>query len=133
MHEMSNPVFLGKKMKIFSYFSEKTGLELSSKSEIICMKCLIPLFRKNKKNISKYRPLKFSARVLSDNKEFLSFINICCSNAFVSPLKQLITRELHNGKYADSEGPDQTAHAQSDQGLRCPLKESLTTVECIDV
>ena len=23
--------------------------------------------------------------------------------------------------YADSEGPDQTAHAQSDPGLRCPL------------
>ena len=26
-----------------------------------------------------------------------------------------------SGTYADSEGPDQTAHAQSDLGLRCPL------------
>ena len=27
------------------------------------------------------------------------------------------------GANADSEGPDQTAHAQSDQGLHCPLSE----------
>ena len=32
--------------------------------------------------------------------------------------------------YADSEGPDQTA--RSDQGLRCPLPESLHTTECIN-
>ena len=28
--------------------------------------------------------------------------------------------------YADSEGPDQSAHPWSDQGLRCPLTESLS-------
>ena len=32
-----------------------------------------------------------------------------------------------------SEGPDQTAHAQFDLGLRCPLIESLSTAEQIDV
>ena len=30
--------------------------------------------------------------------------------------------------FADNEGPDQPAHAQADQGLRCPLKESKDTV-----
>ena len=29
---------------------------------------------------------------------------------------------------AGYEGPDQTAHAQSDQGLRCPLTKSSSTV-----
>ena len=35
------------------------------------------------------------------------------------------------GAYADREGPDQTAHAhaQSDQGLRCPTAESLDYIE----
>ena len=34
--------------------------------------------------------------------------------------------------YVDNEGPDQTAHAQSDQGLHCPLTESMATVKCIN-
>ena len=34
--------------------------------------------------------------------------------------------------YTDNEGPDQTAHAQSDQGLHCPLLESADRVKCID-
>ena len=33
---------------------------------------------------------------------------------------------------ADSKGPYQTAHPQSDQGLGCQLIESLTTTECIN-
>ena len=46
-----------------------------------------------------------------------------------------VTVGLHHAKkclreYADSEGPDQSAH-QSDQGLCCPLTESLDTIECI--
>ena len=32
---------------------------------------------------------------------------------------------------SDNEGSDQTAHAQSDLGLRCPLTEPLETVEYI--
>ena len=32
---------------------------------------------------------------------------------------------------ADSEGPDQTAHAQSDQGLRCLPKEPLESIDFI--
>ena len=32
--------------------------------------------------------------------------------------------------YADSEGPDQPAHA--DLGLRCPQTELLDTIECIN-
>ena len=31
--------------------------------------------------------------------------------------------------YTGNEGPDQTAHAQSDQGLRCPLTKSRDTVD----
>ena len=31
--------------------------------------------------------------------------------------------------YADSEGPDQTVHMQSDQGLHCLLTEALDKVE----
>ena len=30
-----------------------------------------------------------------------------------------------------NEGPDQTAHAQSDQGLRCPFTDSPNTVQYI--
>ena len=30
----------------------------------------------------------------------------------------------------DSKSPDQTAHAQSDQGLRRPLMELLRTIKC---
>ena len=33
--------------------------------------------------------------------------------------------------YADSEDPDQPAHPRSGQRLRCPLTESLDTIECI--
>ena len=36
--------------------------------------------------------------------------------------------ETHFRAYADSDGPDQTAYAQSDQGLRCPVTESLDTI-----
>ena len=35
------------------------------------------------------------------------------------------------GRYADSDGPDQTAHAQSDQGHHCPIKELLDAVKYI--
>ena len=31
-----------------------------------------------------------------------------------------------------NEGPDHTANAQSDQGLHCPLKQSLNAVDYID-
>ena len=31
--------------------------------------------------------------------------------------------------YADSEGPDQPVHRQSDQGLPCPLTDSMDTTE----
>ena len=34
--------------------------------------------------------------------------------------------------YSSDEGHDLTAHAQSDQGLRCPLKELMKIVEYID-
>ena len=44
---------------------------------------------------------------------------------------------LHHAKawfwaYADSGGPDQPKHWQSDQGLHCPLTESLATTECMN-
>ena len=34
--------------------------------------------------------------------------------------------------YADSEGLDQPANPQSDQGVPCPLTESLDTTECMN-
>ena len=42
------------------------------------------------------------------------------------------TRKCYFEASADSEGPDQTAQAQSDQGLRCPPTESLTIVDITD-
>ena len=33
--------------------------------------------------------------------------------------------------YAVNKGPDQNAHAYSDQGLRCQQAESVTSIECI--
>ena len=35
--------------------------------------------------------------------------------------------------YADSESPDQTAHAQSGQNFHCPPVETLGTAEYADV
>ena len=52
----------------FSYFSQKTGFDISCKlspEETICMKYQILFSGKNKKNISKCRLLKILPRVLS--------------------------------------------------------------------
>ena len=52
----------------FSYFSQKTGFDISCKlspQETVCMKCQILFSGKNNKNISKCRLLKISPRVLS--------------------------------------------------------------------
>ena len=37
------------------------------------------------------------------------------------------------GTYADNKGPDQSASTQSNQGLYCPLTESLDTIWYINV
>ena len=67
----------------FSYLPQETGFDISCKlspMETICMQCQI-LFpgKKNKKNISKCRLLKFLPRVLSVNShlefELISRIN----------------------------------------------------------
>ena len=41
-------------------------------------------------------------------------------------------KNLPSKTYADSEGPDQTAHPRSDLSLHCPLAESLANVEYIN-
>ena len=52
-------VYIGH-MSSFSYFSEKTGSDISCKfSPKECMRCQILLSRKNKKNTSKCHLLKF--------------------------------------------------------------------------
>ena len=64
---------------IFSYFSQKTGSDISCKlspEETICMQCQILFSGKNKKNISKCRLLKILPRVLSV-KEKCSKTLIC--------------------------------------------------------
>ena len=35
-------------------------------------------------------------------------------------------------EFVDSEDPDETARAQSDQGLHCPLTESFDSIECVN-
>ena len=60
--------FYHDKLVIFSYFSQKTGFDISCKLsplETICMKCQNLFFGKNKKNISVCHLLKILPRVLS--------------------------------------------------------------------
>ena len=54
-------------MKYFSYFSPKTGYNISCKlspKKTICMKCLILFFRKNKKNIVNLSSAENAQRVV---------------------------------------------------------------------
>ena len=51
-------------------------------------------------------------------------------------MEKPLTYGSHHAKtclraYADNEGPDQTAHPQSDQGLHCPLTASSDTTKCM--
>ena len=55
------------KLSIFSYFSQKTGFEMSGKLSPTCMKCKNLFSWKNKKNILKSRLLEIISRVLSVN------------------------------------------------------------------
>ena len=49
------------------------------------------------------------------------------------PIYRVSKRKCILYVYADNEAPDQTAHAQSDQVLRCPLSDRLDTEGYVDV
>ena len=61
-------------LKYFSYFSKKTGYDISCKLETICMKCQILFFGKNKKNIINLSSAENAQRVVKvkDGKKLAS-------------------------------------------------------------
>ena len=64
----------------FSYFSQKTGFDISCKlspKETICMKCQTLFSGENKKNISKCRLLKFVPSMLSIEVFYAIFLKKC--------------------------------------------------------
>ena len=72
---LSTPgIFSDDILKYFSYFSHKTGFDISC---TICMKCQILFSLKNKKNINNFSSAKLAQRVVKVNQLFVfSFLSV---------------------------------------------------------